>query len=120
MNLVFGTDGVRGPAGRFPITAEGGVRIGRAAARLARSLGGDTVVVGRDTRASGPTLEVAVVAGITAEGATALRASVVPTAAVAFAVEQGRGVPGRAGDDELDPHAHQRQLVRRNDGRRAC
>ena len=66
--IRFGTDGIRGIAGQPPITAEVGVAVGRAAARLAKQSGGDTVVAGRDTRPSGAGLLAAVVAGIAAEG----------------------------------------------------
>ncbi len=85
--IQFGTDGVRGRAGLMPITAEGGLAIGRAAARLARELGQGRVLVGRDTRPSGVALEAAVAAGIMSEGCSCLLAGVLPTAGVGVALD---------------------------------
>ncbi len=85
----FGTDGVRGLA-NVQITAELAVALGRATARVFPSA---TVVIGRDTRRSGPMLEAAVAAGVCAEGADARMAGVVPTPAVAAAAARD-GVPG--------------------------
>ena len=58
--MKFGTDGIRGRAGPAPIDPESAVRIGRAAARLARENGSPVVVVARDTRPSGGMLAAAV------------------------------------------------------------
>lgn len=87
--VAFGTDGIRGIAGRWPCTPEVGVRVGRAAARLARSADGTRVLVGRDTRRSGEMLEAAVTAGITAAGADCLLAGVIPTSGVALGLAAG-------------------------------
>ena len=77
--IRFGTDGIRGTAGAAPITAETGVRVGRAAVRLARQLGGDRVMISRDTRPSGMMLEHAVAAGVSAAGGQAILAGILPT-----------------------------------------
>ena len=66
MPLRFGTDGIRGVA-NTELTPELALALGRAAARV---LGGDRVVIGRDTRLSGPLLEAALAAGFAAEGVT--------------------------------------------------
>jgi len=87
--IRFGTDGVRGHAGTPPITAEGAVRIGRAAARLAREGGGERVILARDTRPSGAMLVAAAAAGVAAEGGTALLADVLPTAGLMAALADG-------------------------------
>lgn len=88
MSVRFGTDGVRGLAGR-DLTPEVATAIGRAAVR---AFGSRRVVIGRDTRRSGPMLEAAVAAGVCAEGADAVLAGVVPTPAVAFASERDQVV----------------------------
>ena len=80
----FGTDGVRGVAGRH-LTAELALALGRAAARV---LGARDAVVGGDTRVSTGMLEAAVVAGLASEGVTVHRLGVVPTPAVAFAAQR--------------------------------
>lgn len=76
----FGTDGVRGVVGET-LTGELVERIGRAATIWS---GRGRVVVGRDTRGSGPALEAALARGIADAGGTALLAGVLPTPAVAL------------------------------------
>lgn len=77
--IRFGTDGIRGTAGHFPVTAETALAVGRAAARLALEHGGSRVLVARDTRPSGTMLSAAVCAGVAAAGGKALVAEVLPT-----------------------------------------
>ncbi len=84
MKKYFGTDGIRGEA-NLDLTPELALRLGRAAVRALS--GRSRVVVGRDTRESGPMLESALVAGLLSEGAEVLSAGVVPTPAVAFLTE---------------------------------
>lgn len=85
MARLFGTDGIRGRANQYPITAEMAVRIGKATARAFSRRGRDTkIVIGKDTRISGDMLEHGLVAGICAAGAEAFMAGVLPTPAVAF------------------------------------
>src|SRR5690349_684539 len=90
MSLRFGTDGVRGVA-NSELTPEYVLALGRAAARV---LDVDRLVIGRDTRASGPLLESALAAGAAAEGVNVELAGIVPTPAVAYLAGEG---PGRAG-----------------------
>ena len=89
MSVRFGTDGVRGVA-NSEITAEVALAIGRATAQVFPS---DRVIIGRDTRRSGPMLEAAVAAGVASEGADAVVLGVVPTPAVAVVSARDR-VPG--------------------------
>jgi phosphoglucosamine mutase len=76
----FGTDGIRGVVGDA-LTEELVERIGRAATLWS---GRGRVLVGRDTRGSGPALEAAITRGIVDAGGTAVLAGVVPTPAVAL------------------------------------
>ncbi len=78
--MRFGTDGIRGVA-NVDLTPEIALAVGRSAARVL----GDRFVVGRDPRRSGPMLEAALVAGLTAEGVDPVLLGVVPTPTVAFA-----------------------------------
>ena len=87
MQVGFGTDGIRGPANEA-VTAEVALGVSRAAARV---FGARRLVVGRDTRISGPMLEAAVLAGACAEGAEAVALGVVPTPAVAHACNTAEG-----------------------------
>ena len=90
MTLSFGTDGVRGVA-NTELTTELALALGRATARVLGPT--PSVVVGRDTRRSGPMLEAAFVAGLAAEGVDALLLGVAPTPAVAW-VSADAGIPG--------------------------
>src|SRR6266516_7439270 len=85
MGRLFGTDGVRGLAGR-DLTGELAYALGAAAVGVLGRHGGDhpVVVVGRDTRASGDFLEAALAAGICSAGGDVLAAGVQTTPAVAF------------------------------------
>jgi hypothetical protein len=67
---LFGTDGVRGQANKFPMTAELALRLGAAAGRYFRPVGGGAhrVVIGKDTRLSCYMLENALTAGLTSTG----------------------------------------------------
>ena len=78
----FGTDGVRGVVGAS-LTDEFVTRLARAATLWSGRR--SRVVVGRDTRGSGPALEAAVARGIVEAGGTAVLAGVLPTPAVALA-----------------------------------
>jgi phosphoglucosamine mutase len=89
---LFGTDGVRGIANGDVLGPELALALGRASGLFARERGSDrpVIVVGRDTRRSGPMLEDALCAGIAAAGGLALRAGVLPTPGIAWLVrEQG-------------------------------
>ena len=84
MTRLFGTDGVRGVANR-DLTPELAFALGRAAVgALAAERGRPRIVIGRDTRVSGPMLQAALSAGMCSAGADVLRLGVVPTPAVAF------------------------------------
>ena len=80
LRKLFGTDGVRGVAG-VDLTEDLARDLGAAAAASAGP--GARVVIGRDTRESGPMLEEALVEGVVSAGGRALRAGVLPTPGVA-------------------------------------
>lgn len=82
---LFGTDGIRGVANRHPMTPELVLRMGKAIASLFRNTKRrHRILIGRDTRLSGPMIEDALVAGICSMGVDALTVGVLPTPAVAF------------------------------------
>ena len=86
MGRLFGTDGVRGTYGQ-DLTDDIARGLGHAAAAvLGRDHPKPQLLIGRDTRASGPALERALAAGIAAAGGEAFSAGVIPTAAVAYLV----------------------------------
>jgi phosphoglucosamine mutase len=88
MGRLFGTDGVRGVANAEPLTPELAYRLGRAAAPYLAERAPDprqqpAILVGRDTRRSGPLLEQALVAGVLSTGVDALVVGVLPTPGIA-------------------------------------
>lgn len=83
---IFGTDGVRGTANSYPMTAEMALKIGAAVGRHFRrdGLNQHRVVIGKDTRLSGYMFENALTAGLTSTGMNVLLLGPVPTPAVGF------------------------------------
>jgi phosphoglucosamine mutase len=82
---LFGTDGVRGRANSWPMTAEMALKLGAAAGRYFRRDGKDhRVVIGKDTRLSGYMIEYALTAGFTSTGMNVFLLGPVPTPAVGY------------------------------------
>ncbi len=93
----FGTDGVRGPYGSATMNEAFAWRLGVAAAQFALTQGakaGSAVILGRDTRASGESLERALAAGLASVGLQPISTGVVPTPAVSLAVRLEQAVLG--------------------------
>ena len=82
----FGTDGIRGRANQFPMTAEVALRVGLAAGRVFSSAADrrHLVVIGKDTRLSGYMVEPALVAGFVSAGMDVRTFGPLPTPAVAM------------------------------------
>jgi phosphoglucosamine mutase len=96
MKRLFGTDGMRGEAGVFPLDIATIRTVGASLAqRLKQKLGrAPLIVIGRDTRESGEWVEKALVAGLTDVGAESKSAGVITTPGVAFLA---RTLPADAG-----------------------
>jgi phosphoglucosamine mutase len=96
MTRLFGTDGIRGEAGKFPLDPRTVQAIGRSLVRhlASRKQGAPRIVVGRDTRESGPWIEQALVAGAREHDAEVLSAGIITTPGIAFLA---RALPGDAG-----------------------
>ena len=95
---LFGTDGIRGEAGCFPIDAGTVFHLGRAAGQILAPRENQSVsrlvVIGRDTRESGPQLEAAIARGFADSGFEVRLAGVIPTPAVAHAVVRSSAALG--------------------------
>ena len=82
MRTLFGTDGIRGKAHRYPLDPPTIFALGEALAHRLRPH--PTILLGMDTRESGPEIANALAAGISAGGGTAKFIGIVPTPAVAY------------------------------------
>lgn len=92
MSRLFGTDGIRGVAGE-DLTSDLVFRLGRAAGEVLAP-GGGSVVVGRDTRLSGPMLEDALVEGLCSAGTRVLLTGILPTPGIAFLTVEEKAAGG--------------------------
>lgn len=92
---LFGTDGVRGVANIYPMTAEVALQLGRALAYVIKyGPGRHRIVVGKDTRLSGYLLEYAITAGICSMGVDVLLLGPMPTPGIAFITHSMRADAG--------------------------
>ena len=80
----FGTDGIRGRVGEYPITAEFMLKLGWAAGRVLGPAGCGLVIIGKDTRISGYMFESALEAGLSAAGVDIRLLGPMPTPAIAY------------------------------------
>lgn len=103
---LFGTDGVRGQANAWPMTAETALRLGAAAGRYFRRDGSSAhrVVIGKDTRRSGYMFENALTAGFTSTGMNVLLLGPVPTPAVGLLTHSMRADVGVMISASHNPH----------------
>jgi len=92
---LFGTDGLRGRAGVFPLDPRSLRTVGREVGASVRRDGGDSVVLGGDTRESTPAMAAELASGLEDSGCAVASAGVVPTPAVAeltLALRAGAGM----------------------------
>ncbi|MFG5383378.1 MULTISPECIES: phosphoglucosamine mutase [unclassified Yoonia] len=103
---LFGTDGVRGKANAYPMTAEMVLKVGAAAGRYFRRDGSNVhrVVIGKDTRLSGYMFENALTAGLTSTGMNVLLLGPVPTPAVGLLTTSMRADVGIMLSASHNPH----------------
>ncbi|HHE9491402.1 TPA: phosphoglucosamine mutase [Haemophilus influenzae] len=90
----FGTDGVRGKVGAYPITPDFALKLGWAAGKVLASQGSKMVLIGKDTRISGYMLESALEAGLAAAGLSAAFTGPMPTPAIAYLTRTFRAEAG--------------------------
>lgn len=99
MGRLFGTDGIRGKANIYPMTAETALNIGKAVAYHFNAHGPSPaekskIVIGRDPRLSGDMLEAALVAGICSMGVDTCLIGVMPTPAISYMTRHMRACAG--------------------------
>ncbi len=100
----FGTDGIRGRVGQFPVTAEFALKLGWAAGRVFAEQPGDRVVIGKDTRRSGYLLESALEAGLASAGVDVYLLGPMPTPGVAYLTRAIRAKAGIVISASHNPH----------------
>ena len=95
MKALFGTDGIRGEAGKFPLDSPTVTAIGFSlAAHLAERDPNPEIIIGRDTRESGESIERALIEGANKAGVKSLSAGVITTPGVAFLTRKHRASAG--------------------------
>ncbi|MBK0002832.1 phosphoglucosamine mutase [Erwinia sp. S38] len=90
----FGTDGIRGKVGEYPITPDFVLKLGWAAGKVLARHGSKKIIIGKDTRISGYMLESALEAGLAAAGLSAAFTGPMPTPAVAYLTRAFRAEAG--------------------------
>lgn len=90
----FGTDGVRGKVGNFPIVPDFVMKLGWAAGKVLSEKGTKKVIIGKDTRISGYMLEAALEAGFSAAGVKSVLLGPMPTPAIAYLTRAFRAEAG--------------------------
>src|SRR5436190_13275229 len=88
MTQLFGTDGIRGVVGQWPLVPELFLKLGQAAGKVLKTQPNASVVIGRDTRQSGIMLQSALSAGLLSSGVNVIDLGVIPTSAVSWLVPQ--------------------------------
>ncbi len=100
----FGTDGIRGLVGQFPITPDFMLKLGWAAGMAFRRQGACRILVGKDTRISGYMFESALEAGLSAAGADVMLLGPMPTPAIAYLTRTFHAEAGIVISASHNPH----------------
>lgn len=95
MGKLFGTDGIRGVANEYPMTADLALNVGKATAHYFKRQGHrPKIIIGKDTRISGYMIENALVSGLCSMGVDAIMVGVMPTPGIAFLTQSMRADAG--------------------------
>lgn len=100
----FGTDGIRGRVGEFPITPDFMLKLGWAAGMAFRKQGKCRILIGKDTRISGYMFESALEAGLSAAGADVMLLGPMPTPAIAYLTRTFHAEAGIVISASHNPH----------------
>jgi phosphoglucosamine mutase len=105
MGRLFGTDGIRGEANRYPMDSATAFAVGQAITQvLKRNAHAPVVIIGKDTRISGYMIESALESGVTSMGGMAYLVGVMPTPAMAYLTESMRCDAGLAISASHNPY----------------
>ncbi|WP_027858304.1 phosphoglucosamine mutase [Marinobacterium jannaschii] len=100
----FGTDGIRGKVGQFPVTPDFVLKLGWAAGKVFAREGRTKILIGKDTRISGYMFESALEAGLSAAGVDVLLTGPMPTPAIAYLTRTFRASAGIVISASHNPH----------------
>ena len=100
----FGTDGIRGRVGHYPITPDFMLKLGWAAGMAFRKQGKCRILIGKDTRISGYMFESALEAGLSAAGADVMLLGPMPTPAIAYLTRTFHAEAGIVISASHNPH----------------
>lgn len=100
----FGTDGIRGKVGHFPVTPDFMLKLGWAAGKVFAREGRSKILIGKDTRISGYMFESALEAGLSAAGVDVLLTGPMPTPAIAYLTRTFRANAGIVISASHNPH----------------
>ncbi len=104
MRKYFGTDGIRGKVGEYPVNPEFAMKLGWAAGRVLARNGRGPVLIGKDTRLSGYMFESALEAGLSASGIDVHLLGPMPTPGIAFLTKNTRAQAGIVISASHNPH----------------
>jgi phosphoglucosamine mutase len=93
-NELFGTDGIRGEANKYPMTAEIAFNVGRAIGYYFHDKNDKKILIGKDTRLSGDMLGSALIAGLCASGVDVIDAGIITTPAIAYLTQYYKATMG--------------------------
>ena len=117
MAELFGTDGIRGIAGEYPITEEVGRKLGISIVRFCKNRGlNPLIIIGRDTRSSGKVLETSILSGVISAGGIPGLAGVIPTPGVAYLTRKTKAGAGIVLSASHNPHQYNGFKVFSNEG----
>lgn len=117
MKKLFGTDGIRGLVNDEEINESLAFRLGKSLARYCRiNKIKQEIIIGRDTRISGPLLELAVSRGIIKASGEIISAEIIPTSAIAYLVKKEKAGLGLVISASHNTYEHNGFKIFKNDG----
>ena len=117
MGELFGTDGIRGIAGQYPVNEDVGRKLGPSMVEYCKARNiAPVIVIGRDTRESGEMLEHALVEGVLSAGGSVKLVGVIPTPGVAYLTRELGGGAGIVLSASHNPHEYNGFKVFSNEG----
>ncbi|MCE5241959.1 MAG: phosphoglucosamine mutase, partial [Desulfobacteraceae bacterium] len=117
MGKLFGTDGIRGVANKYPMTTDIAMKVGLSTAHVFKNLHRKAkIIIGKDTRLSGYMIENAITSGICSMGVDVLLVGPLPTPGIAFLTSSMRADAGIVISASHNPHEYNGIKIFAGDG----